>query len=114
MNTYTIAVKRVTVAEEAFIMIFETTSASESITIPTAGSGYSYTVDWGDMTTDPTTYTGAASHTYASAGEYDVKITGTFPRIYFNNAGDRKKIKEVAQWGTQVWSSMERCLFGGK
>ena len=107
--------KRVTVAEEAFIMTFETTGGSESITIPVAsGATYNYTVDWGDMTTVATGQTTAASHTYATAGEYEVKITGTFPRIYFNNTGDKDKIKEVKQWGTQVWSSMEKMPFLGQ
>ena len=112
MNTYTIAVKRVTVAEEAFIMTFETTSASESITIPTTGSGYSYTVDWDGGTTVAINQTTATSHTYATSGDHDVKITGTFPQIYFTGAASAEKLIEVKQWGTQVWSSMENAFAG--
>src|SRR5690606_28212129 len=35
-----------------FITTWETTTANESITIPTTGGGYNYTVDWGDGGTD--------------------------------------------------------------
>ncbi|WP_299114089.1 BspA family leucine-rich repeat surface protein [uncultured Winogradskyella sp.] len=85
--------------------------AGESITIPTTLDGYNYTVDWGDGTIDEG-LTGNASHTYASAGEYEVKISGDFPRIFFNNSGDKSKITEVKQWGSIEWTSMESAFYG--
>ncbi|MCP4456431.1 MAG: BspA family leucine-rich repeat surface protein, partial [Cytophagales bacterium] len=40
-------------AQNEFITTWQTTTASESITIPTTGgSGYNYTVDWGDGNTE--------------------------------------------------------------
>ncbi|CAI8286218.1 MAG: Uncharacterised protein [Bacteroidota bacterium] len=97
---------------DAFIMAWETTTAGESITIPTApDETYDYTVDWGDGTVE-SGQTGNAMHTYATAGNYDVTITGTFPRIYFNNTGDKAKILEVKKWGNQVWTSMEKAFDG--
>ena len=36
----------------------------ETFTIPTSGSGYNYTVDWGDGSSD-TNVTGDISHTYS-------------------------------------------------
>ena len=95
-----------------FITTWKTTTANESITIPTTGTGYSYTVDWGDGTSDAMTYEGDASHTYATIGEYDVKITGTFPRIYFNNTGDKAKIIAIKSWGTIEWQSMANAFHG--
>ena len=95
-----------------FITTWETTTANEEITIPTTGTGYSYTVDWGDGTSDTTSYTGDASHTYAAIGEYDVKITGTFPRIYFNNTGDKDKIIAIKSWGPIEWQSMANAFHG--
>ncbi|UOY05767.1 BspA family leucine-rich repeat surface protein [Muricauda sp. SCSIO 64092] len=83
-----------------------------TVTIPTTGSGYNYTVDWGDGTVDTTTYTGDASHTYSSAGAYTVSITGDFPSIYFDNAGDKDKIRTVQQWGGIQWKSMEKAFAG--
>ena len=102
-----------TFAQTEFITVWKTTTANETITIPTATSGevYNYTVDWGDGMTS-TNQTGDATHPYTNPGQYTVKITGTFPRIYFNLSGDRKKILEVSQWGTQAWTSMERAFDG--
>ncbi len=95
-----------------FITTWKTTKAKDKITIPTTGAGYSYTVDWGDGTRDTTIYEGDASHSYDNAGEYDVKITGTFPRIYFNNAGDKAKIIAIKSWGSIEWQSMESAFNG--
>jgi hypothetical protein len=86
-------------APDEFVTTWKTdnpgASNDDQITIPTTGAGYNYSVDWGDGNTT-TSETGDATHTYASAGTYIVKITGTFPRIYFNYngygpIGDEKK-----------------------
>ncbi len=104
-------VTAITFAQNEFVTTWQTTTPNESITIPTTGTGYSYTVDWGDSSTS-TAQTGNATHSYATAGTYTVKITGTFPRIYFNFSGDKLKIKTIEQWGTNVWSSMNRAFYG--
>ncbi len=76
------------------------------------GEIYNYTVDWGDGRSS-TGHTGNATHTYAAPGTHIVKITGNFPRIYFDNSDDNKdKIIEIRQWGTQAWSSMEAAFAG--
>ncbi|MFY0690217.1 MAG: BspA family leucine-rich repeat surface protein, partial [Cyclobacteriaceae bacterium] len=97
--------------EAPFITTWETTTASESITIPTTGTGYNYTVDWGDGTVI-SGYTGDATHEYASANTYTVSITGDFPRICFNNSGDKDKIQTIEQWGDIQWSSMLGAFYG--
>ena len=94
-----------------FISTWRTTTANESITIPTTGTGYNYTVHWGDGTSE-SGQTGNATHTYASAGDYPVSIGGVFPRIYFNNGGDKSKIRDVTQWGNTAWTSMWRAFYG--
>ena len=95
-----------------FITKWQTTTAGESITIPTAtGETYNYDVNWGDGNTS-TAQTGNATHAYAAAGTYTVSITGTFPRIYFNNTGDKDKILEVSQWGNTAWTSMAAAFYG--
>jgi len=93
------------------------TSGDTSITIPTTGAGYSYQVDWnndGDfLDTDETTLnTGDVTHDFGVAGTYTIRITGDFPRIYFNNGGDKLKILSLDQWGTGSWASMG-AAFGG-
>ncbi|MEP0386429.1 MAG: BspA family leucine-rich repeat surface protein [Dokdonia sp.] len=86
------------------------TSDDNSIEIPTTGNGYNYFVDWGDGTI--LGYSGNATHTYASPGTYTVSITGNFPRIYFDNGGDKNKILTIEQWGNIQWSSMEAAFHG--
>jgi len=101
----------------AFVMVVKTdnpgTSNATSFTIPITGAGYSYNVDCNDdgvneVTARTTSYTCV----YGSPGTYTVAITGTFPRIYFNNAGDRQKLLEVKQWGTGAWTSMANAFYG--
>ncbi len=97
-----------------FITTWRTTTANESITIPTEGRGYNYTVHWGDGTSE-SGKTDSATHTYASAGEYTVSIGGVFPRIYFftyGGDGNKTKIREVTQWGNIAWTSMAGAFYG--
>ncbi len=87
-------------------------STSSQITIPCAGTGYNYSVDWGDATSS-SGLTGTAIHTYSVAGTYTVRISGAFPRIYFNNTGDCQKILSVEQWGTAMsWKSFTSAFNG--
>lgn len=77
---------------DEFVTVWQTdntgTSNSTSITIPTYGLGYNYDVDWTcDGTFDDIGVTGNITHDYGTAGTYNVCIRGTFPQIYFNNAG---------------------------
>ncbi|MGY3793473.1 BspA family leucine-rich repeat surface protein [Aquimarina sp. 433] len=94
-----------------FITTWQTTTDNESITIPTTGAGYNYAVDWGDGTIE-TGFTGNATHEYSTSGNYTVKIIGDFPRIFFNNQGDRKKIMSIEQWGDQEWQNMAQAFNG--
>ncbi|MEM7297555.1 MAG: BspA family leucine-rich repeat surface protein, partial [Bacteroidota bacterium] len=87
------------------------TSGDTEITIPTTGTGYNYTVDWGDGNSDMNV-AGDITHTYSSAGTYTVSISGDFPRIYFNNGGDKEKILTVEQWGSIAWSDMSLAFRG--
>ncbi len=90
-------------------------SNSTSITIPTTGSGYNYDVDWdNDGTFDEFGLTGDVTHDFGVAGTYTIRIQGDFPRIYFNNTGDRQKILSVDQWGNQVWTSLDKAFYGAR
>ena len=75
-------------------------STSTQFTIPTTGTGYNYNVDCdNDGVNEATAQTGDYTCNYAAAGTYTVRIKdntglGTgFPRIYFNNGGDRLKLR---------------------
>ena len=95
----------------SFITTWRTTTSNESITIPTTGGGYNYDIS----TSDGQTFTGVSGNqtiTFATAGDYDVSISGDFPRIYFNNGGDKTKLIDIKQWGNIVWTSFERAFYG--
>ncbi|WP_345075332.1 BspA family leucine-rich repeat surface protein, partial [Flavivirga amylovorans] len=88
------------------------TSDSNQVTIPTNSSyTYSYNIDWGDTTTD-NNVTGDITHTYTTPGRYTISISGDFPAIYFNNAGDKNKIVEILAWGNIQWQTMENAFYG--
>lgn len=95
-----------------FRTVWRTTSPNESITIPTFGGGYNYTVNWGDGNSDAG-QTGNAMHTYTVAGDYTVTISGSFPSIYFSNGGDKDKIISIEEWGSSItWRSMQSAFYG--
>lgn len=100
-------------AQDSFNTVWETTGDNQEITIPTTGTGYNYTVIWGDGTSD-TGQTGDASHTYTTAGIYTVSIRGDFPRIFFSGSTttNRRRIINISQWGFNIWQSMEGAFFG--
>ncbi len=80
------------------------TSTSTQFTMPTSSTGtYNCQVNWGDGTSSIiTTYNDAAwTHTYGGgAGTYTISISGTFVGIVFNNGGDKLKLLNISQWGT--------------
>ncbi|MEB3346743.1 BspA family leucine-rich repeat surface protein, partial [Aquimarina gracilis] len=94
-----------------------TVDAGESVTIPIRYYVYNFTVDWGDDTTITTIDTSdpndtRLTHTYANSDTYAVSIYGDFPALYFNNAGDKDKIRTVKQWGDIQWASMWGTFHG--
>jgi|LSQX01.1.fsa_nt_gb surface protein len=96
---------------DSFITEWEVTQNDLTITIPTTGTGYDYDIDFGDGTI-LNNITGNTTHTYSQPGSYTVIITGDFPRIFFNNSGDKNKIKKILQWGSIEWHSMENAFSG--
>lgn len=95
------------------------TTASTSITVPTTGGGYNYTATIA-LLSSPNTIITTLSNVTGNAvfnnlefnTDYQVKITGTFPRIYFNNSGDRFKLRKVTQWGNGAWTNLNRAFYG--
>ena len=66
-----------------------------------SGGSYNATVNWGDGSSDTiTSYNQAeVTHSYSSAGQYEISIEGTLQGWQFNNAGDKLKMLDVKQWG---------------
>ena len=94
---------------DAFITVWETFIDNETITIPTVGTGFNYSIDWGDMTTQ-SGLTGDATHTYATAGVYTVTITGDFPQMSLNENSSGVNLKEIQQWGNIQWKSFNAAF----
>ncbi|MBN2659450.1 MAG: BspA family leucine-rich repeat surface protein [Spirochaetales bacterium] len=100
-------------AREAFVTIWNTTSANETIIIPVNPDyNYNYYIDWDDGSTD-SNITGDITHTYEEPGRYLVNITGDFPAIFFKNSTQTNaaKLYDVYQWGPNKWQSMEGAFY---
>ncbi|MFZ6010985.1 MAG: BspA family leucine-rich repeat surface protein, partial [Bacteroidota bacterium] len=96
------------------------TTTDGQITIPTfSGESYDYDVFWFNQTNPGTAegYVGGATGDYTITGlengsVYRVEISRTFPRIYFNDSGDKNKILTIEQWGSIAWTSMANAFMG--
>jgi len=86
------------------ILTFRTTTDNESIKLPLESNGnYDFNVDWGDGTNnDITSYDQTeVEHTYITAGDYDINITGTLEGFNFHNghSDSNNKIIDIKRWG---------------
>ena len=104
-----------TVSDPAFITTWETNNTGatgdDQILISTNNGGGNFTIDWGDGVVEHN-LTNDNTHIYGSAGIYTVKITGDFPRIYFDAVGyDNGKLLTVENWGDINWSTMEKAFY---
>ena len=63
-------------------MITEWTIPTDNteIKLPVQGTGLNITVDWGDGSAEQTVTTEFPTHTYATAGTYEIKVWGTCPK----------------------------------
>ena len=97
----------------SFITSWRTTTSNETITIPTSGGSYNYNI----ITSDGQEFNGLTGNhtiTFASAGDYDVLISGAFPRIYFNFYADASKLLDIKQFGVISWGNPSTfSSFGG-
>ena len=96
-----------------------TTSADETVTIPTGGgeeiSDFDFVIDWGDGTIEK--FSGLddpdPSHTYASADTHTVSITGIFPHMDPVEEGKLDQLVSLENWGTIEWEKMDRMFAWG-
>ncbi|NJL13444.1 MAG: BspA family leucine-rich repeat surface protein [Microscillaceae bacterium] len=100
-----------------FVTNWSTTDGQ--ITIPTSGTGYNYDITWINLSNPGinegtlSAQTGNVSLSpLANNDIYQIEITGDFPRIFFNNTGDKDKILAIVQWGNIAWTSMQDAFYG--
>ena len=75
-------------------------SSSTQIELPLLSGGtYNFWIDWGDGSTTNVTSYSQRTHTYASAGTYTLRATGTINGWGFQNSGDKLKILTISSWG---------------
>ena len=87
-------------------------SANDTFVLPLPSAGiYDYYVDWGEGDAEEHFVVNTSqTHVYAAPGTYQIKIRGTFPQIYFANAGDKLKLISIDNWGSIVWGSFNRAF----
>jgi surface protein len=98
-NTVTPTPTPTTIIYTPFVSVW---SANTTIELPYSPTGlYSGTIDWGDGNTSVNTY-GNRTHTYNSAGNYTVTITGQIEGWDFQSHATsyRTNIKEIISWGS--------------
>lgn len=109
-------------SSKAFISTWKTdnistgSSASNKIKLPLISTGsYNMVVDWGDNSTSTITAYNQAqvTHTYSSAGTYQISIKGTCTGWQFSNNGDKLKILSVQNWGSLKLGTNQGAYFYG-
>ena len=98
--------------DERFIITVKTDNAGTSndnqFTIPTSTTGITQAFNYDIETSDGQTITGVTGNhtiTFPSAGTYDIFISGSFPYIYFNSGGDRRKLLDIKNFGIYALGS---------
>lgn len=87
----------------------EGNAAGATNVILSFAEGSNVEIDWGDGSALQT-YSGAASHNYATPGQYDVQVTGTVNGFTTPLSENTKQLKDVVQWGTVQFASAERMF----
>jgi surface protein len=86
-------------------------SAEFELPIQNHTPGYTYTIDWGDGSTDNTVYTetDTPTHLYTATGTYEISYSGNFTHLKFK---DRSDLLGVVDWGSTQWTSMNKMFEG--
>lgn len=89
-----------------------------TLSLPYSTTGtYSGTIDFGDGSASVTNSFANRSHTYATAGDYNIKIDGECSRFQYQSHPDRLLVKEILSWGIYSFSSINfsgcKNLIGG-
>ncbi len=102
-----------------FVTVWNTESTNEIIILG-AGTGYNYQMIYYPVS-DPSLIVGpitTTSNAHVINGlsqntDYVVEIMGDFPRMYINNnAAQKNKLRELRQWGNNVWFDFSNAFHG--
>jgi len=103
----------ITPVAQGFITVWETTSDSQTLTIPHDGTGYDGAINWYNNSTDALivsdTFSDAdmsgLAQVMPTTGEYRCEITGDFPKINTYQAADDEFLIEILNAGDVNWAS---------
>ena len=98
----------------AFVTTWDATTSPRTVSIPVeVHTGETLSVSWGDGESSTHTTNGTISHTYDTAGEYQVAMTGGLSRINLGASDSTASLLEsIDQWGDIEWATMNSA-FGG-
>ena len=103
-----------------FSSTWRVSADGETITLPLVDDAmytYNFTVDWGDGSpiSEITSFDDAdKTHTYETAGDYNLVIEGTLEAWSFNNVedGDKDKIRSVEDFGDLGYTNLSGAFHG--
>jgi hypothetical protein len=83
------------------------TATQFKLPINSSFNGVTANVDWGDGSTDTITAFNAAAvtHTYASSGIYEIKISNAMRGWQFQGQGDRLKMLNISSYGILTFNN---------
>jgi len=91
-----------------------TINTAGSFTLPFQNAATNVTVYWGDGSSDViTSYNQSElTHTYSSAGVYQISVDGQFGGVKFNNGVSRLELTSIDNWGSAALSSNSTSFRG--
>ena len=94
---------------DSFVTTWNVYSGGSIITIPATGT---YTIDWGDGTTDENV-NGTQTHEYEDFGTPTVSISGGLESFSFAaDSTSAYNLRSIDQWGSIEWTTMEGAFQG--
>ena len=99
------------VGDDDFVTTWRVTASDLTITIPVSAATGTYSIDWGDNSNTSYGAPGSQSHTYASEGNYTVRISGDLAGVRLaSDPANAQKLQSIEQWGSVQWSTMESAF----
>lgn len=92
-----------------------TITGADTFTLPLYSGGvYDFTISWGDGDSgrvmaynDPD-----ITHSYSTAGTYNIEVNGTLQGWSFNNSGDCGLMTDISQWGNFSFGNTAGMFYG--
>jgi len=101
---------------DAFVMTVATSSDGQTFEFEMNATGGTIdcTIDWGDGTSSAiTAYNDTnLSHAYATAGNHQIILRGSWTAPYFNGSADALLVTSIDQWGSNYGTLWRRSLNG--